>query len=53
MKTDLLTNAIVKDDAIRLVSQKFKKNLKPLCSSSNEDENELNEPDYNNEEKTN
>jgi hypothetical protein len=43
MKLDLLTNATVVDDAIRFVSQKSKENLP---SNSNEDKEELNEPDY-------
>jgi predicted transcriptional regulator len=47
MKLDLLTNATVVDDAIRFVSQKSKENLKPALNSSDEDENESNEPDYN------
>jgi predicted transcriptional regulator len=45
MKLDLLTNATVVDDAIRFVSQKSKEN-KPPSSSSDEYENESNEPDY-------
>ena len=40
-------NATVVDDAIRFVSQKSKENLKPTSSSSDEDENKSNEPDYN------
>jgi hypothetical protein len=48
MKLELLTNATVVDDAIRFVSsQKSKENLKPPLSSSDEDANESNEPDYN------
>jgi hypothetical protein len=46
MKLDLLTNATVVDDAIRFVSQKSKEE-KPPSSSSDEDLNESNEPDYN------
>jgi hypothetical protein len=37
MKLDLLTNTTVVDDAIRFVSQKSKENLKPTCSSNDED----------------
>src|SRR5215212_9890673 len=47
MKMDLLTNATVVDDAIIFVSQKFKENLERRSTGSDEDENELNEPDYN------
>ena len=47
MKLDLLTNGTVVDDAIRFVSEKSKQNLKPPSSSSNEDENESDELDYN------
>jgi hypothetical protein len=47
MKLELLTNATVVDDAIRFVSQKSKENLNAHCISSDEDENESNEPDYN------
>jgi hypothetical protein len=46
MKLDLLTNATVVDDAIRFVSEKSKENLKTHPRSSDEDENESNEPDY-------
>jgi hypothetical protein len=46
-RLDLLMNATVVDDAIRFVSQKSKENLKPTSSSSDEDENKSNEPDYN------
>jgi hypothetical protein len=42
MKLDLLTNAIVVEDAIRFISQKSKERIK----SSSEDEKEPNEPDY-------
>ena len=45
MKLDLLTNATVVDDAIRFVSTRQKKNLKP-SDNSNEDDKESNEPDY-------
>ena len=46
MKLDLLTNASVVDDYIRFVSSnKVKDKLK--SSSSNNDEDESNEPDYN------
>jgi hypothetical protein len=48
MKLDLLTNATVVDDAIRFVSSKTKENLK----SSDEDDKESNEPDYNEDEKS-
>ena len=44
MKLDLLTNATVVDDAIRLVSRKSKENLK--SSSEGDKEEESNEPDY-------
>ena len=45
MKLDLVTNATVVDDAIRFVSSnKFKEKQK--SSSSNEDDKESNEPDY-------
>jgi hypothetical protein len=45
MKLDLLTNATVVDDAIRFVSQKSNEKLK--CSfSSDEDDKESREPDY-------
>jgi hypothetical protein len=44
MKLDLLTNAIVVDDAIRFVSSKSKENIK---ISSEGDKEESNEPDYN------
>jgi hypothetical protein len=47
MKMDLLTNATVVDDAVRFISQKSTDNLKPPSISSDEDENESNEPDYN------
>jgi hypothetical protein len=43
MKLDLLTNAIVVDDAIRFVSSKSNENAK---SSSEGDKEESNEPDY-------
>jgi hypothetical protein len=50
MKTDLLTNATVVDDAIRFVSQKSKsKSEEELNSSSSDNEHdreESNEPDY-------
>jgi hypothetical protein len=46
MKLDLLTNATVVDDAIRIVSQKAIENKSP-SNSSHEDEYESNEPDYN------
>jgi hypothetical protein len=46
MKLDLLTNATVVDIAIRFVSDKLKENLKSSCSS-NQDEKESSEPDYN------
>jgi DNA-binding Lrp family transcriptional regulator len=45
MKLDLLTNATVVDDAVRFVSQKSNEKLK--CSfSSDEDDKESREPDY-------
>jgi hypothetical protein len=47
MKLDLLTNATVVDDAIRFVSQKSKENLK---SSTDGDNEESNEPDYDEDE---
>jgi Trp repressor protein len=43
MKMDLLTNATVVDDAVRFIFQKSKENLKSPSSSSDEDENELND----------
>jgi hypothetical protein len=50
MKHDLLTNATVIDDAIRFVSQKSKGKTKSPYSSSNVDEKESNEPDYDEDE---
>ena len=47
MKLDLLTNAIVVDDAIRFVSSKSKENLKP---ASEGDKEESEEPDYDEDE---
>jgi Trp operon repressor len=44
MKLDLLTNATVVDDAIKFVSQKSRESLK--SSSSDKDNKESNEPDY-------
>lgn len=49
MKLELLTNASVVDDAIRLVSQKSEENIKS-SANSNEDEKESKEPDYNEDE---
>lgn len=53
MNLDLLTNAIVVDDAITFVSSKkskskskYKENLKSFSSNSNEDDKVSNEPDY-------
>jgi hypothetical protein len=47
MKLDLLTNAIVVDDAIRFVSQKCKEDLKSSSGNTNEnDKEESKEPDY-------
>ena len=47
MKIDLLTNAIVVDDAIRFVSQKSEDKEEIKSSPSNEvDKEESNEPDY-------
>jgi hypothetical protein len=47
-KLDLLTNATVVDDAIRFVSNKSKEKLKSSSSNtSDEDDKESNEPDYN------
>jgi hypothetical protein len=43
MKLDLLTNATVVDDAMRFVSQKSRDKTSYI---SNEDDKELNEPDY-------
>jgi Trp operon repressor len=45
MKLDLLTNATVVDDAIRFVSQKSKEKVESM-GSSNEDDKESSEPDY-------
>ena len=57
MKLDLLTNATVVDDAIRLVSEKSKRKEKEQVKSSsstldsgNEDNKESNEHDYNDDE---
>jgi hypothetical protein len=47
MKMDLLTNATVVDDAIRFVSRKSKDTEIRSPASSNEDEKEASEPDYN------
>ena len=44
-EAELLTNATVVDDAIRFVSQKFKERVEST-DSSNEDEKESKEPDY-------
>ena len=49
MKLDLLTNATVVDDAIRFVSSTSKENLKST-DSSNEDDKESREPDYDEDE---
>jgi hypothetical protein len=46
MKLELLTNATVVDDAIRLVSSKTKENLKSSPSNSNEGDKESHEHDY-------
>jgi hypothetical protein len=46
MKLDLLTNATVVDDAIRFVSIKSREEPKSSITS-NEDDKESNEPDYN------
>ena len=43
MKLDLLTNAIVVDDAIRFISDRQKEKLK---SSAGNDNEESREPDY-------
>jgi hypothetical protein len=53
MKLDLLTNAIVVDDAIRFVSSgKSKENLESSPSDSNEnDKEESNEPEYDEDDK--
>ncbi|HJT49344.1 MAG TPA: hypothetical protein VJ729_14260 [Nitrososphaeraceae archaeon] len=48
MKLDLLTNAMVVDDAIRFVSQKSKEELKPL--DGNNDDKESNTSDHEDEE---
>jgi hypothetical protein len=40
MKLDLLTNATVVDDAIRLVSDRSKEKLKSSSNNSNEDDKE-------------
>ena len=59
MKLDLLTNATVVDDAIRLVSEKSKgkekeqvKSSSSTLDSGNEDNKESNEHDYNDDEKS-
>ena len=49
MKLELLTNATVVDDAIRFVSSTSKENLKST-DSSNEDDKESKEPDYDEDE---
>jgi hypothetical protein len=47
MKLDLLTNATVVDDTIRLVSHHSKEKLKSSSNDSNEDDkDESNGPDY-------
>jgi hypothetical protein len=46
-KLDLLTNAKVVDDAIRFVSNRSNKKLKPSSNSNEDDKEESNEPDYN------
>jgi predicted transcriptional regulator len=46
MKLDLLTNATVVDDAIRLVYQKSREKPKPSTSSNENGKEESNEPDY-------
>jgi predicted subunit of tRNA(5-methylaminomethyl-2-thiouridylate) methyltransferase len=45
MKMELLTNATVVDDAIRFITQKSKEKVEST-PSSNEDDKESNEPDY-------
>jgi hypothetical protein len=45
MKMELLTNATVVDDAIRFITQKSKEKVEST-PSSNEDNKESNEPDY-------
>ena len=45
MKLELLTNATVVDDAIRFVFQKSKEKVEST-DSSNEDDKESNEPNY-------
>ena len=46
MKLDLLTNATVVDDAIRLVSRKSKANHRSSSNSDDVDKEESKEPDY-------
>src|SRR5919199_1880892 len=46
MKLELLTNATVVDDAIRLVYQKSREKPKPSTSSNENGKEESNEPDY-------
>jgi hypothetical protein len=46
MKLDLLTNATVLNYAIRFVSRAPKEKLKSSYSSSNEDNKESKQPDY-------
>jgi hypothetical protein len=48
MKTDLLTNATVVDDAIRFVSSKSKEKIRPSSHGSSDEEEveELQEPNY-------
>ena len=46
MKLDLLTNATVVDDAIRLVSQKSNEKAESMDDGNDKDDKESREPDY-------
>ena len=46
MKLDLLTNATVVDDAIRLVSQKSNEKAESMDGGNDKDDKESREPDY-------
>jgi hypothetical protein len=46
MKLELLTNAMVVDDAIRFVSDRSKGKPKSSCSADNQNDEESKEADY-------
>jgi hypothetical protein len=50
LKLDLLTNAMVVDDAIRFVSQQSKEKLRSSANESEYEKEESNEPDYHEDE---